>query len=221
MERLIALATATRRGGAALFEGGEPVAVREINPPETGGAALLAGAVGCLEEVGLTWGDLSAVAVALGPGSFTGIRVGLATALGLAESKGLKLLGVGSLNCIVRGAREGFGQDATVCATLPAGRELLFAQLFRNEKPLGECGLVPAGGLVERYPARVYIGNLEITEVDPPITRIPRPDWVSPVHLGYLAWELLVRGEADDPAKISPLYVKRPAARPTARRRDT
>lgn len=215
MERLIALATATRRGGAALFENGEPVAVRGITPPETGGARLLSAANGCLEEAELTWKNLTAVAVALGPGSFTGIRVGLATALGLVESLGSKLIGVGSLDCIARGSA--IAGNETVCATLPAGTGLYYAQLFRDGEPLGACGLVPAGGLGARYPAGAYIGaDLEAAGI-PPDRIIREPDWVSPLHLGALAWERLERGEADDPARIRPLYVKRPAARPAPR----
>ncbi|MCX7020822.1 MAG: tRNA (adenosine(37)-N6)-threonylcarbamoyltransferase complex dimerization subunit type 1 TsaB [bacterium] len=217
MERLITLATATRRGGAALFENGEPVARREIAPTETGGARLLSAARDCLEETGLTWKNLTAVAVALGPGSFTGIRVGLATALGLVESLGLKLIGVGSLDCIARGAKGELREGETVCATLPAGAGLYYAQLFRNGEPLGGCGLVAACGLKRRYPAGAYIGaDLEVAGISP--NRIIRePDWVSPVHLGVLAWERLIRGETDEAARIRPLYVKRPAARPAPR----
>ncbi len=229
MERLIALATATRRGGAALFENGTPVTVREITPPETGGARLLTSAWECLEEAGLVWENLTAVAVALGPGSFTGIRVGLATALGLVESLGSKLIGMGSLDCIARGSAICRGHSSlrsvsgneTVCATLPAGTGLYYAQLFRNGEvrptPLGACGLVPAGGLGVRYPAGAYIGaDLEAAGI-PPDRIIREPDWVSPLHLGALAWERLERGEVDDPALIRPLYVKRPAARPAPR----
>ncbi|OGD78960.1 MAG: tRNA (adenosine(37)-N6)-threonylcarbamoyltransferase complex dimerization subunit type 1 TsaB [Candidatus Coatesbacteria bacterium RBG_13_66_14] len=217
MERLIALATATRRGGAALFENGEPVALREIAPPETGGARLLSAARGCLEEAGLTWENLTAVAVALGPGSFTGIRVGLATALGLVESLGLKLFGVGSLDCVARGARGELREQEIVCATLPAGTGLYYAQLFRDGEPLGGCGLVPADELGARCPAVAYIGA-DLDFLKNLANRIlHHPDWVSPVHLGTLAWERLERNEADDPARIRPLYVKRPAARPTLR----
>ena len=215
MERLISLATATRHGGAALFENGGPVVWREIAPPETGGARLLSAARECLEEAGLTRANLTAVAVALGPGSFTGIRVGMATALGLVESLGLKLVGVGSLDCIALGS--GFSGKEAVCATLPAGSGLYYAQLFRDGEPLGACGLVRVEGLAMGYPAGAYIGaDLEAAGI-PPDRIIREPDWVSPVHLGTLAWERLVRGGTDDPARIRPLYVKRPAARPTSR----
>jgi tRNA threonylcarbamoyladenosine biosynthesis protein TsaB len=215
LERLIALATATRHGGAALFENGGPVARREILPPETGGARLLSAARECLEECGLGWADLTAVAVALGPGSFTGIRVGLATALGLVEALGLKLVGVGSLDCIARGAGGEIPASETVCTTLPAGTGLLYAQLFRGGAPLGACGLVSAQGLAAGYPAGAYVGaDLEAAGI-PPDRIIREPDRVSAIHLGALAWERLVRGETDDPARIRPLYVKRPAARPT------
>jgi tRNA threonylcarbamoyladenosine biosynthesis protein TsaB len=217
LERLIALATATRRGGAAIFQDGEPVAWREITPPETGGARLLNAARGCLEETGLTWENLTAVAAALGPGSFTGIRVGLATALGLVEALGLKLIGVGSLDCIARGAKGELGEGETVCATLPAGPGLYYAQLFRDGEPLGGCGLTSAGELATGYPAEAYIGaDLDFLK-NPPGRILRQPDWVSPVHLVALAWERLVRGETDDPTRIRPLYVKRPAARPTPR----
>ena len=66
---------------------------------------LLAMAAEVLDDAGVSWGQIERIAVGLGPGTFTGLRVGVATARGLAHSRGIELVGVSSLRRRWRSAR--------------------------------------------------------------------------------------------------------------------
>lgn len=79
-----------------------------------------------LSDAGIAFRDLSRVAVTIGPGSFTGVRVGVAAARGLALALGIEAVGVGSLAALAFGARRR-QSDGTVVATLDAKRGEVYA----------------------------------------------------------------------------------------------
>jgi tRNA threonylcarbamoyladenosine biosynthesis protein TsaB len=86
---------------------------------------LLAMADELLSRAGLGWSVLDRIAVGLGPGTFTGLRVGVATARGLAQSLGVELVGVSSLRALAEGAAHaGIGEEA-IPADGHAGRGVL------------------------------------------------------------------------------------------------
>ena len=89
---------------------------------------LLAMAAELLAEAEISWEQLERVAVGLGPGTFTGLRVGVATARGLAHSRGIELVGVSSLRALALGALEGPGGQAL--AVIDARRGEVFAAAY-------------------------------------------------------------------------------------------
>jgi tRNA threonylcarbamoyl adenosine modification protein YeaZ len=101
-------ATPTLVAGLARWssaDGGEVLAERAV-PSGTKHAELLTPAIrGVLADTGLAMADLEAVAVGLGPGPFTGLRVGVVTAAALADALGLPVVGVCSLDAVGSGAR--------------------------------------------------------------------------------------------------------------------
>jgi tRNA threonylcarbamoyladenosine biosynthesis protein TsaB len=76
------------------------------------------------------WGEVSAIAVGLGPGSFTGLRVGVASARALGTSVGVKLVGIGTLDALGRGLGEAGSEGSPRLAVLDARRGEAFAALY-------------------------------------------------------------------------------------------
>jgi tRNA threonylcarbamoyl adenosine modification protein YeaZ len=94
-----------------------------------------------LAAAGLTWRDLSAVAVGTGPGNFTGIRISVATARGLAMSLGIPAVGVTGFAA----QAEGNGTAGPLLVTLPAPRDQAYAELWRDGAPSGPAMLIDPG----------------------------------------------------------------------------
>ncbi len=88
---------------------------------------LLPLADGLLAQGGLEWGALERIAVGVGPGTFTGLRIGVATARGLAQSLGVELVGVSALRALAEGAlRTSPGAEREVLAVIDARRGEVF-----------------------------------------------------------------------------------------------
>jgi tRNA threonylcarbamoyladenosine biosynthesis protein TsaB len=152
---LLAVESATDLVGAALLRPDGSVVERS----HVGGRAhaeLLAPAI---EEVcalsGCTLAEVDALAVDIGPGLFTGLRVGVATAKALGQSLGLGVLGVTSLDILAAGAREAAGPEraATVLAVVDARRREVFAAAYRFGS--GTEALDPADARDDRSEALV------------------------------------------------------------------
>ena len=112
-------------------------------PPGPRDAAARRWPRSCSSEAGLGWGRLDRIAVGVGPGTFTGLRVGIATARGLAQSLGIELVGVSSLRALAHGARGGEERVArTVLAVIDARRGEVFAAAY---SPLGRGAAAPRG----------------------------------------------------------------------------
>ena len=120
--------TATRTGGVALADDGKVIASRACPLRLTHSESLLPVVVELFEESGVSLSRVEAVAVAAGPGSFTGLRVGLAAAKGLAVGKNLPVVGVPTMEALALPFR---GEDLPVWVLLPSRRDHVFAGLFR------------------------------------------------------------------------------------------
>ena len=129
---LLAIESATNLVGAALVTDGDSAAERS----HQGGRMHAESLAPAIEEVcalsGLTVRDIDAIAVDTGPGLFTGLRVGVATAKALAQGLGLGVLAVSSLDILAAGAREeaGPGRARTVVVVVDARRGEVFASRY-------------------------------------------------------------------------------------------
>jgi len=129
--RLLAIESATSAQSVALFEEGRLLAEISYEAKAHKGGLLLPAVDRLLKQAGLAAKDLGAVAVSVGPGSFTGLRVGLATAKGLALGTGAMLVGVPTLEVLAEGYTV---PDVTICALLDARRGEVFMALFRRRE---------------------------------------------------------------------------------------
>jgi tRNA threonylcarbamoyladenosine biosynthesis protein TsaB len=117
--------------------------VRDDPPPgaRPAHAARLLGAVDeALAAAGVGWDEVTRLAVGVGPGSFTGLRIGIATARGLAQARGLEMVGVSTLEALARGATAEY-----VLAVLDARRGEVFAAAWEGSDPFRVVeGFAPA-----------------------------------------------------------------------------
>ncbi|HBY99574.1 MAG: tRNA (adenosine(37)-N6)-threonylcarbamoyltransferase complex dimerization subunit type 1 TsaB [Ardenticatenaceae bacterium] len=212
---LLALDTATRQAGLALYTGDE-VRAEMVWQAGRHHTEVMAPAIqALLARAGAHAGDLTALAVSLGPGSFTGLRIGLALAKGLAAANNLPIVGVPTLD--VTAYPHLIGSNP-VCALLQMGRGRLAYSFYapdawRSDGPyLGVLADVIAavqmptrfvGELLpaERQALRVELGLLAV--LNPPSLAMRRPG-----HLAEIAWERILRGETDDLHTLAPIYAE-------------
>lgn len=134
---LLGFDTATPATAVALRRGDGTIAEARDDPPagsrprHTGD--LLGLAAGLMEKTCLDWTDLDRIAVGIGPGTFTGLRVGVATARGLAQSLGAKLVGVSSLQALALPGllKEKAAGSSVVLSVLDARRGEAFIAAYR------------------------------------------------------------------------------------------
>jgi tRNA threonylcarbamoyladenosine biosynthesis protein TsaB len=146
--RLLALDTATPATTVALALADENVLTRrhEPAPGERPGHVreLLPLALALLDEAGVGFPQLDRIAVGVGPGTFTGLRIGVATARALAHAHALPLVGVSTLRSLAAGAAETVAGSAAVLAVLDARRGEAFAAAWAGPHAASEALLAPA-----------------------------------------------------------------------------
>lgn len=212
---LLAIDTSSDRAGVALSDGRD-LHMRQWPSVRAQTTQVLPVIRQMVASAGLTVADLAAVAVATGPGTFTGLRVGMSLAKGFALGRGIPLIGVPTLDAtVLPWTRAGL----TVIAILPAGRGRIVWQRFgpgnqSTDDLLGPFNTTPRDLIEEIEPLRVdaVVGELPETlrEELQPIAAPLIVGAESPPRIGSvaaLAFERLSRGEWDDPASLEPRYV--------------
>ena len=128
---ILAFETSAKAASVALMEGTKLLGESYQNTGLTHSQTLMVMAEGVLKQCGKTAQDVQAVAVAEGPGSFTGVRIGVAAAKGFAWGKEIPCYGVSTLEAMAEslGVYEGY-----VCACMDARRSQVYNALFRAEK---------------------------------------------------------------------------------------
>ena len=130
METLLGFDTATGETTVALAAGSDIAAERAVGPARDGRPAHATELLSAIEAVvakGGGWERVERIAVGVGPGTFTGLRIGVATARSLAQARGIPLTGVSSLAALAAGAGDA---DGAILAALDAKRAEVFAALF-------------------------------------------------------------------------------------------
>ena len=127
---ILSIETATRAGSIAISSGETLLAMLAGDSSISQSSRLLHHVRDALEEAGVTLDDIDIFAASVGPGSFTGLRIGLATVKSFAATLGCPCVGVPTLYAVAHAA----GESKRTLALLPAGRGEVFAQLLAVEQ---------------------------------------------------------------------------------------
>jgi len=208
---VLAIDTALAACQAAAWSDGRLLALRS-EPMDRGHQERLAPmAAEVMAEAGLAFDRLDRIAVTLGPGSFTGLRVGLAFAKGLALALDRPCVGVGTLEALAASA----GGDGTRVAVIDARRERAYLQVFRDGAPAMAPDALPlpdaAARLAElhRGPEAVLVGpGAALLEGVIAEARLDPREWPDAAALAALA-----AARPLPAAPPRPLYLRAPDAR--------
>ena len=148
---ILAIETATRAGSVAIARGEGILASRAGEASSSHSQDLIENIDAILQEAGVQLSAVDLFAAAIGPGSFTGLRIGLATVKSLAVSLDRRCVGVSTLGAVSHAA----GASEHTVALLPAGRGEVFAQMFAVHDdvvaPLDESAHISPQALVAKY----------------------------------------------------------------------
>jgi tRNA threonylcarbamoyladenosine biosynthesis protein TsaB len=192
---ILVLDTATRTPVVAVAAAdGTVMAERHWQSRHRHGEELLGRIEEALAEIGAGRRDLTGVVVGTGPGSFTGLRIGLATAKTIAYALGIPIVGVSSTRALALAAASADASRTELAIALPAGAADRYVHRFRI-----------SGGLpVELGQPQLVASPPKSDEIDG--EGVPRVA-TALAHLGTAA---LRAGETDDPATLVPAYVALP-----------
>lgn len=150
---ILAIETATRAGGVAVARGESVLASIAGDASVSHSANLLEMIDASLRDAAVTLPDVDLFAVAVGPGSFTGLRIGLATAKAFAAHLRRELIGVPTLAAVAHASKL----DGNIVALLPAGRGEVFAQMFTMSEgvvtPIDDPQHLSPRAVIEKYAA--------------------------------------------------------------------
>ena len=221
---LLALDTASRQASVALFDGEQLISEATWHSARQHTMELMPRVVAMLGQAGLLPRDLTAVGVALGPGSFTGLRVALSVAKGLAAANDMALLGVPTLDVVAYPHRW---QPWPVCALVQAGRGRVCWALYswrggtwepRSEYRLSSvdevCAIVSETEQPTLMSGEILPSTAALLQALGDRIRLASPAATlrRAGYLAELAWLRLQRGEMDDPASLAPIYLDEPTA---------
>jgi len=216
MSMLLAIDTSTQWMGLALFDGAQVIGEMIWQTHNHHTVELAPAVRELLVRCGLQPTDLKAIGVALGPGSFTSLRIGLAVAKGMALALHLPVVGIPTLDIVA--AAEPLS-EYSLAAILQAGRGRLAVGMYANVlgswQPLGEPKVTTIEELSDSiHRPTLVVGELNAHERQLLSRKKKTVLLASPAHavrrpsyLAELAWQRWQAGKVTDVITLAPIYL--------------
>lgn len=217
--RLLAVDTATQSCGVAILADGLLHTELILSHGGTHTKQVLAAVDAVLNLEGSTLAQIDAFAVTRGPGSFTGLRIGISTVKGLALATGKPIIGISSLDVL---AHQAVGDAACVCPMIDARRNEIYWCVYRRAGDKLVASSEEQVGPVDKLARQiegpcVFIGNavpqyaVQLAElVNQAIQWNSEANHaIRPAVLARLAWQRFQKDDADDTGCFSPVYLRK------------
>jgi tRNA threonylcarbamoyladenosine biosynthesis protein TsaB len=216
---LLAVDTATESCGVAIMVDGRVRAALRLSHGQTHARFLMQAVDSALMLSRMTLSDIDVFAATRGPGSFTGLRIGISTVKGLAFGMGKPIVGVSSLEVL---AHQAIGCAPLVCVMLDARRSEVYWCFYKQRhdflSPITDEQVGPVKELLDRLDGPcVAIGNAALLYADqlhakagqaiqlaPAVCHEIQPDTVA-----QLAWHRFQQGSMEDPDGFVPVYLRK------------
>ena len=223
--KILAFDSTAKVASVAVTEGDRALLSYSIDNGLTQSELLLPMAESALKALRLTFSDVGAYAVTVGPGSFTGVRIGVSLVKGLAFAKDIPCVEVSTLLALAENLR---GTDGIIVPVMDARRSQVYTAIFEGKDEeltrLTEDMAISLSELYEKllvYEKKIYlVGDgydvaykalsemgLENLGVTPPLLRLQNA-----ASVGRVAARKIEAGEYTEDSKISPVYLRMPQA---------
>ncbi|MEN2284262.1 tRNA (adenosine(37)-N6)-threonylcarbamoyltransferase complex dimerization subunit type 1 TsaB [Algoriphagus sp. SE2] len=215
MALILSLETSTPVCSVALHDNGSLLGVKEIEVPGAHSERLIGLIDDLLNECQCNKNKLAAVAVSEGPGSYTGLRIGVSTAKGLAFALSIPLIGVSTLKALARGASSKVQPNSKIIALLDARRMEVYREIFDHD--LNSIALLDSEVIESTSFAKyleegyvLFIGDAvpKVKEVITNDNAVFLEEKISATHIGEIGWTKFQKNEFENLAYFVPNYLK-------------
>jgi tRNA threonylcarbamoyladenosine biosynthesis protein TsaB len=215
MAIIVSIDTSTSVCSAALHENGHLIASKELHTPQSAASQLAVQLSDLLAETAIQRKDISGIAVSSGPGSYTGLRIGTATAKGLCFGWNVPLMAIDSLSVLAY-AVPSLHVSERFCPMIDARRMEVYCRLFNGSM---EAVTKPEARIID---ADSFAGELDKGKVlffgdgsskCREVLRHPNASFLDDVYpaaanMGARAFQLFQAGQYEDLALFEPFYLK-------------
>ena len=216
--KILAIDTSTPSGSIALLEDDQLIAELTTCIQKTHAERLLPSIKTLLDNIGTKLEHIDGFALAIGPGSFTGLRIGLSTIKGLAWSLKKKVVGISTLEALAMNLPY---SDKPVCPMLDARKKEVYAAVYKCNNNLPECimpdtALSPDNLINKIKEPTIFLGdgikvygNLIKDMLKDTAVIAPAHLWqIKASNIGLLAWKKFKSGNIDSPESIRLNYLR-------------
>lgn len=220
---LLAIDTSGAYASVALFDGGAVLAEETWQAHRRHDDHLFPAMERVLALAGSSMADVTRLAVATGPGSFTGLRVGIAAAQGIARASGVALVGVPTCDAIAHPFASG---GRRVCVLIEAGRGEHYSAMYRVRRGswgrTSEIAMLTVEGIARSVALEtIFAGDVDAATAAALRERLGRRAIVPSAsvlmrragHLAEVGWARAEAGETVDPEALEPMYIRPPTIR--------
>jgi tRNA threonylcarbamoyladenosine biosynthesis protein TsaB len=217
---ILAVDTSTRTGSVAVLNDDAVLAEVEVTSQETHAKRLVSAIDATLGMTGKTIADCDGFAVTTGPGSFTGLRIGVSTVKGLSFATGQPVAGVSSLDALVY---QFPSCPHPICPIIDARKGQVYTALYQStghmrwNKVFEDCAVEPEAWLKQIGGPCLFVGEGVYVYAELITQTLGDLAYLAPAYMnrvrasvvGYIGMKLILDGRAADAEKLVPYYIRK------------